>query len=185
MITTNQFKSGVVIRWNNELYQVLEFQHVKMQQRAPIMKTKMKNLKTGNTLEQSFRAGDKFESVHLERRSIQYLYHDGSVYHFMDIESFNGVAVDKTLLGDQALFLKEQDEVTGLYCDAKLVSIELPASVVLEVTQTDPGLRGDTAKGGTKLATLLTGAVVKVPLFINTGDRIKVDTRTTEYIERV
>ena len=184
MISTNEFKSGVVIRWNGDLYQILSYQHVKMQQRAPIVKTKMVKLKTGSAIEQSFRSGDKFDEVYLERKEIQYLYRDGATFHFMDTADYHDLTVSEAIVGENAKFMKENDNVTGVYCDNALVSIELPPSVVMKVNETEPGIRGDTAKSGNKPATLETGAVVRVPLFVNPGDMIKIDTRTGNYIAR-
>ena len=184
MITTSQFKGGVIIKIDGNLLEILEYQLVKMQQRQPIVRTRMRNIRTGNVVEQAFRSGDKFEDVFLEDKTLQYLYKDGTRYNFMDTEAYHEVAVNATLLGDQANFLKENMEVVGRYCDEELVSIELPASVVLEVTETEPGVRGDTAKSGTKPAKVETGATVKVPLFVTVGDRIKVDTRNGQYLER-
>lgn len=184
MITANDFKNGVVIKWNDQLFQIIAFQHVKMQQRAPIVRTKMANLRTGSVLEQPFRSGDKFEDVFLERKEIQYLYDDGSLLHFMNTEDFQDVVISREMMKEQIQFLKDNDLVTGLYCDGGLLTVEMPASVKLKVTETLPGVRGDTAKAGTKQATLETGAVVKVPLFVNVGDLLKIDTRSGEYIER-
>ena len=184
MISTNQFKSGAVIKLNNDLCEILEFQLVKMQQRQPIVRTKLRNIRNGNVLEQAFRSGDKFEEAYLDQKPLQYLYRDENTFHFMDAQSYHELAVNASLLGDKANYLKENFEVLGKFCDEELITIELPASVILEVTQTDPGLRGDTAKGGTKLAKIETGASIKVPLFVSTGDKVKVDTRTGEYLER-
>ena len=184
MVSTSEFKSGLVIKYNNDLYEIIEFQLVKMQQRQPIVRTKLKSITNGNVLEQPFRSGEKFEEIYLEDRPIQYLYNDGEKYHFMDSQSFNEVVILAKTLGEQANFLQENMEVTGRYNDDKLILVELPASVVLEVKQTDPGLRGDTAKSGSKPAKVETGATVKVPLFVNTGDKIRVDTRTGQYLER-
>ncbi len=185
MISTNQFKSGVIIKHNNEMCEILEFQLVKMQQRQPIVRTKLKNIKTGSVLEQAFRSGDKFEEVYLEDRPIQYLYSEGKKYHFMDSVSYHEIVVDASLLGDQVNFLKDNSDVTGRFSDEELLSVELPPSVVLAVTETEPGVRGDTAKSGTKPAKVETGASIKVPLFVSSGDKVRVDTRTGQYLERV
>lgn len=185
MISTSEFKSGVVIKFDNQLFQILDFQLVKMQQRQPIVSTKLRNLKTGNVLEQKFRSGEKFDEVFLEDKPIQYLYRDGDRFHFMDSESYHEVLITAELLGDKVNFLKENSEVIGRYCEDRLISVELPASVELAVTETEPGIRGDTAKSGTKPAKLETGATIKVPLFVSTGDSIRVDTRTGQYLERV
>lgn len=184
MITTSQFKTGVVIKYNNEYCEILEYQLVKMQQRQPIVRTKLRGLKSGNVLELPFRSGDKFEEAYLEQKPIQYLYRDGNRFHFMDMEAYHEVVVGEELLREKIQYMKENDEVTGRYCGDDLISVDLPSSVALEVVETEPGVRGDTAKSGTKPAKLETGAVVKVPLFVSTGDKIRVDTRTGDYVER-
>jgi len=184
VISTSQFKSGVIIKVNNDLCEIIEFQLVKMQQRQPIVSTKLKNIKTGNVVEQKFRSGDKFEDIFLEDKPIQYLYHEGNKYHFMDSESYHEVVVNAELLGEKVNFLRENSDVIGRYWDEELLSVELPPSVVLKVTETEPGIRGDTAKSGTKPAKVETGAAIKVPLFVNSGDQIRVDTRTGQYLER-
>ena len=183
MISTSEFKTGIVIKYENGLWEILEYQLVKMQQRQPIVRTKMRNIRTGSVLEQPFRSGDKFEELYLEEKTIQFLYRDGDRFHFMDA-TYNEITVPVKILGDQVNFLKENMEVQGRYGGDELIMVQLPASVALEVTQTDPGLRGDTAKSGTKPAKLETGATVKVPLFVNTGDKVRVDTRTGQYLER-
>ena len=184
MVSTSEFKSGMIIRYDNDLYEILEYQLVKMQQRQPIVRTKMRNVKNGNVLETPFRSGDKFEEMYVEMKPIQYLYQDGAKYYFMDNESYQEVIIGAKLLGDKANFLKENSEVTGKYCNEELVSVELPASVTLKIIETEPGVRGDTAKSGTKPAKIETGATVKVPLFVSVGDFIRVDTRTGQYLER-
>ena len=185
MISTSQFKSGVVIKFENDLVEILEYQLVKMQQRQPIVRTKMRNIRTGNVIEQAFRSGDKFEEVYLEEKPIQFLYREGDRFHFMDTESYHEVVVSKALLGDRVNFLKDNSDATGKFSDEELILIDLPASVVLVITETEPGIRGDTAKGGTKPAKVETGATIKVPLFVNQGDSVRVDTRTGQYLERV
>ena len=184
MVSTSEFRGGMVIKYENGLWEILEYQLVKMQQRQPIVRTKMRNIRTGNVLEQPFRSGDKFEEIYLEEKPIQYLYRDGDTFNFMDSQAYHEIKVSAAIVGDRANYLVENTEVSGRYCDDELISIELPSSVVLEVSQTDPGLRGDTAKSGTKLAKLESGATVKVPLFVNTGDKVRVDTRTGQYLER-
>lgn len=184
MISTSQFKNGVIIIYENQMCEVLEWQLVKMQQRQPIVRTRLRNIKTGNVVEVPFRSGDKFEDVYLEERSIQYLYHEGDRYHFMDSQTYHEVVVSRQMLGDQVDYLKDNSDVKGKFSDEELILVELPASVVLEITETEPGVRGDTAKSGTKPAKVETGAIVKVPLFVTTGDKIRVDTRTGEYLER-
>ena len=184
MISTSQFKSGLIIKIDNQMYEIVEWQLVKMQQRQPIVSTRLRNIKTGNILDQKFRSGEKFEEVYLEDKPIQYLYHEGNKYHFMDTEAYHEVVVSAELLGDNAYFLKDNCEAVGKFSGEEFISLELPASVVLTVSETEPGVRGDTAKSGTKPAKLETGATVKVPLFVNTGDQVRVDTRTGQYLER-
>ena len=155
-----------------------------MQQRQPIVRTRLRNIKSGHVLEQAFRSGDKFEEIYLEDRPIQYLYHEGVKYFFMDSESYHEIVVGETLLGDKTNFLKDNSDAVGRFSGDELISVELPASVVLKITETEPGVRGDTAKSGTKPATVETGAVIKVPLFVGMGDSIRGDTRTGQYLER-
>lgn len=184
MVTANEFKPGMVIRFNNILYQILTYQYMKMQQREPIVRTRMVNLKDGGTIEHPFRSSDKVEDVFVEKKEIQYLYEDGALLHFMNTSDYQDVVIGKEMIGDQIKYLKDNALLVGLYCDGELLTVELPPSVVLKVTSTEPGVRGDTAKAGTKPATLETGAVVKVPLFISADEMIKVDTRSGEYMER-
>ncbi|MBI4353490.1 MAG: elongation factor P [Candidatus Omnitrophica bacterium] len=184
MITTSQFSRGLIIKYEGQLFEILEFQLVKMQQRQPIVRTKLRNIKTGNVTEPAFRSGDKFEEIYLDEKPIQYLYRDGDRFYFMDTESYHEVIVSKELLGEKAGFLKENSEAAGKFSGEELLLVQLPSSVALKVAQTEPGIRGDTAKGGSKPAVLETGVTIKVPLFINTGDEVKVDTRTGEYVER-
>ena len=184
MVATSQFKIGMVIKHENQMCEILEYQLVKMQQRQPIVRTKLKNIRTGNVLEIPFRSGEKFDEVYLEDRPIQYQYRDGNKLHFMDTQSYNEVVIGAQVLGDQVNFLRENDEIIGRYSDEELILVELPSSVTLKVTETEPGVRGDTAKSGTKPAKVETGATIKVPLFVNGGDSIRVDTRTGQYLER-
>jgi len=184
VISTSDFKNGMVIRYEQGMYEIIDFQLVRMQQRQAIVRTRLKNIKTGSVLDQPFRSGERFEEIYLEDRPIQYLYSDGDKYNFMDNESYNEVMISASLLGGQTDYLKENMEVIGRYNGDELILVELPASVTLEVTQTEPGVRGDTAKSGTKPATVETGATIKVPLFVNTGDKIRVDTRNGQYLER-
>lgn len=184
MISTSDFKNGMVIRYEHGMYEIIDFQLVRMQQRQAIVRTRLKNIKTGNVLDQPFRSGERFEEIYLEDRPIQYLYNDGDRYNFMDNESYNEVMISASLLGEQVKYLKENMEVVGRYNGDELILVELPASVTLEVTQTEPGVRGDTAKSGTKPATVETGATINVPLFVKTGDKVRVDTRNGQYLER-
>ena len=184
MVSTSEFKSGMIIKYENGLWEILEYQLVKMQQRQPIVRTKMRNIRTGNVLEQPFRSGDKFEDIYLEEKPIQFLYREGDRFYFMDSTAYHEIIVSKATVGDKANYLKENSEAAGRYCDEELISVELPSSVTLSVTETEPGVRGDTAKSGTKPAKVETGATIKVPLFVNKGDNIRVDTRTGQYLER-
>ncbi len=184
MVSTSEFKTGLVIKYEGALVEIIEWQLVKMQQRQPIVRTKMRNIKTGNVLEQAFRSGDKFEEIYLEERAIQYLFHEGTRYHFMDTQSYAEVIVGAELLGEQVNYLKDQSEAVGRFNDEELILVELPPSVTLKIIETDPGLRGDTAKSGSKPAKVETGAMIKVPLFINPGEMVRVDTRTGQYLER-
>jgi elongation factor P len=184
VISTSEFKTGVIIKYENQMFEIVEWQLVKMQQRQPIVSTKLRNIKTGSVLDVKFRSGEKFEEVYLEQRPIQYQYHDGRHYHFMDTESYHEVVVDAALLGSRVDFLMDDMEATGKFAGEELLLVELPPSVVLKVVETEPGVRGDTAKSGTKPAKVETGATVKVPLFVSNGDRIRVDTRTGQYLER-
>lgn len=185
MITTSEFRKGAKIEYKGDPFEIVDFQHVKMGRGGAIVRTKMKSLKTGSVLEDTFRSGEKFESPQLEEKEMQYLYAEGEMHYFMDNETFEQVPITTAQLGDIKKFLKENMTVKVLnYRDVPL-TVELPTFVELLVAQTDPGFKGDTATGGTKPATMETGAVVKVPLHIVEGDRIKIDTRTSEYIERV
>ena len=184
MVSTSEFRAGMIIKYESGLWEILEYQLVKMQQRQPIVRTKIRNIRTGHVLEQPFRSGDKFEDLYLEDKPIQFLYREGDHFHFMDSVAYHEVVVNKAILGDKANFLLENNEVVGRYADEDLISVELPASVVLAISETEPGVRGDTAKSGTKPAKVETGATVKVPLFVNIGDKIRVDTRTGQYLER-
>jgi len=185
VISTSEFRKGVKIEYKGEPCEVIDFQHVKMGRGGAIVRTKLKSLKTGNVLEDTFRSGEKFETPHLEEKEMQYLYLDGDFHYFMDTESFEQVPLTASKLGDAKKFLKENMKVKILNYRGEPLTVELPTFVELTVAQTDPGFKGDTASGGSKPATLETGAVVKVPFHINEGDVIRIDTRTSEYIERV
>ena len=185
MITAGEFKNGVTFEMDDHIYQVVEFQHVKPGKGAAFVRTKLKDIVTGATIERTFSPTDKFPRAHIERKDMQYLYNDGNFYYFMDVETYEQIPLDAEMLGDALKFIKENMTVKVLFFKDGVFGIEPPNFVELEVVQTEPGLRGDTVTGSTKAATLETGAVVKVPLFINQGDVIKIDTRTGEYIERV
>lgn len=185
MITTSEFRKGAKIEYKGDPFEIVDFQHVKMGRGGAIVRTKMKSLKTGSIFEDTFRSGEKFESPQLEEKEMQYLYAEGEMHYFMDNETFEQVPITTAQLGEVKKFLKENMTVRVLNYREAPLTVELSTFVELLVAQTDPGFKGDTATGGTKPATLETGAVVKVPLHIVEGDRIKIDTRTSEYIERV
>ena len=186
MISTSDFRKGLKVEYKGEPCEIVDFQHVKMGRGGAIVRTKLKNLKTGAVLEETFRSGEKLERPGLEEKTMQYLYSQGDEFYFMDLETYEQIPLTPSLLGESKNFLKESMTVKILYHRDVPISVEVPTFVELVVTKTDPaGFRGDTASGGGKPATLETGAVVKVPFHINEGDVIKVDTRTSEYIERV
>lgn len=186
MITTAEFKTGMCIIHNNEIWQIIDFQHVKMQQRRPIVRTRLKNLSTGKVLEVTFSAGDKVEDVRVERRLFQFLYKDDSGYTFMDQTTYDQITVNANMVTSPGL-LKEGQAADILFeAEAdRPILVELPSFIILEVTYTEPGVRGDTANNVTKVAKVETGAEVFVPLFVNIGEKIKIDTRTGNYVERV
>ncbi|RME63110.1 MAG: elongation factor P [Nitrospirae bacterium] len=184
MISTNDFKRGTKIEYKGEPYEVLDFQHVKMGRGGAFVRTKMKSLLSGKIIEETLPAGEKYPKPDLEEKEMQYLYNQGGEYYFMDLETYEQLPMTEEQLGDKKLFLKENMNVYILYYRGNPIAVELPNTVELQVVETDPGVKGDTASGGTKPAKLETGAVVKVPLHINEGDIIKVDTRTGEYVER-
>ncbi|MDI6632431.1 MAG: elongation factor P [Bacillota bacterium] len=184
MISTNDFRTGLTIELDGDVYQVLEFLHVKPGKGSPFVRSKLRNLRTGAVIERTFNAGEKVPRAHLERRATQYLYNDGDNYYFMDMESFEQVPLGPRELGDAVKFLKENMEVFLLSYQDKVLGVELPNTVELQVVETTPGVKGDTAAGGSKPAKLETGLVVQVPLFIEEGDVLQIDTRTGEYLKR-
>lgn len=187
MATTADFRNGLVIVFNGELFTIIEFQHVKPGKGPAFVRTKLRNLKTGKVLPNTFTAGVKIDVQRVERRAFQFLYKEGNDYHFMNNETFEQTFLDGDIIGDPAMFLKEGQNVEMLiHAETEnILTVELPAYVELEVTYTEPGERGNTATNTLKDATVETGANVRVPLFINTGEIIKVDSRTGEYSERV
>ncbi|MBW7998343.1 MAG: elongation factor P [Candidatus Glassbacteria bacterium] len=184
MASTADFRNGMVIEIDGELLQIVEFQHVKPGKGGAFVRTKLKRVLRGAVLDKTFRAGEKVDEVRLENRTMQYLYPDGNLYYFMDNNSYEQFPVSADVIGDQVRYLKENIEVTGLFREDSLLMVELPFFVELEVTETDPGIKGDTVSGGTKPAKLESGVTVSVPLFIEVGQKIKVDRRTNEYLER-
>jgi elongation factor P len=185
MASTADFRNGLVLDIDGTLWAIVYFQHVKPGKGGAFVRTKLKNVLGGQVVERTFRAGEKVNTVRLLRRPVTYSYTDGQLYHFMDQETFEMIPISGDLIGaDQLRYLKENMECEGLVHDDRVIAVELPVFVELSVTRTDPGLRGDTAQGGTKPATLETGAVVQVPLFIEEGDVIRVDRREDKYLER-
>ena len=185
MASTADFRNGMTINLDGTLFTILWFQHHKPGKGNTVVRSKLRNVLTGAVLEKTFRAGERIDEVRLEHRPMTYSYTDGHFYHFMDSQSYEDIPLAGAVIGDDQLkYLKEGMEVDGLVHGDNVISVELPYFVVLTVTQTDPGVRGDTATGGTKPATLETGAVVQVPLFLNEGDVIRVDRREDKYMER-
>ncbi len=185
MISTADFKNGVIFEDEGSVYQVLWFQHHKPGKGGAVMRTKMRNVRTGSIIEKTFKSGEKFRDVALTRKKKQFLYIEGSNYTFMDSQTYDQISVSLQKLDGMEKFLKENVEVDALYLDEEFLGLDMPASVQLVVTQTVPGIKGDSVSNMTKPATLETGVEVTVPLFIKEGDTIKVDTRTGEYVERV
>ncbi|MBE6839645.1 MAG: elongation factor P [Ruminococcus sp.] len=184
MISAGDFRNGVTFEMDGNVVQVIEFQHVKPGKGAAFVRTKFKNVITGSVVERSFNPTEKFPTAFVERRDMQYSYNDGDLYYFMDMETYEQVPINASVLGDNFKFVKEEMECKILSYKGNVFGVEPPFFVELEVTETDPGFKGDTATNATKPATLETGAEVKVPLFIEQGDKIKIDTRTGEYMER-
>jgi elongation factor P len=183
--STADFRNGMTINMDGTLWTILFFQHHKPGKGNTVVRTKLRNVLTGSVLEKTFRAGDKIDEVRLEHRPMQYSYQDGDLYYFMDQQTYDSIPLARDVIGeDQLKYLKDGMECDGLVHGEKVISVELPFFVTLAVTETDPGVRGDTATGGTKPAKLETGAVVQVPLFLNEGDLIRVDRREDKYIER-
>jgi len=183
--TTNDLKNGLVLNLDGNLWAVVEFQHVKPGKGGAFVRTKLKNVLTGRVLDRTFNAGVKVETATVDRRDMQYLYLDGEDYVFMDQETYEQIPIPPSTMGEMANFLLEGQIANIATHEGVPLSVELPAAVALEITQTDPGLQGDRSTGGTKPATLETGFVIQVPLFIKTGERVKVDTRTGAYLSRV
>ena len=183
MISAGDFKNGLTFDMDGNVLQVVEFQHVKPGKGAAFVRAKVKNVITGTVIERTFNPTEKFPTAYVERRTMQYVYADGALYYFMDMETYEQIPIDESKLGDNFKFVKEEMEVKVLSYKGNVFGIEPPNFVELEVTQTDPGFKGNTATNATKPATLETGAEIKVPLFIEEGDKIRIDTRTVEYME--
>lgn len=184
MISVNDLRTGLTVEIDGTLYTVVEFLHVKPGKGAAFVRTKLKNLESGAVLERNFRAGERVNRAHIETKEMQYLYNSGDEYFFMDSRNYEQVALNKDVLDDGVLFLKDNMTIFVQFYQGRAIGVELPTFVELTVTQTDPGFKGDTATGGTKPATLETGLVVQVPLFVDQGEVIRVDTRTKEYLSR-
>ncbi len=184
MVSTNDFRTGLTIELDGDVYQVVEFQHVKPGKGAAFVRSKLRNLRTGAVVDKTFNAGEKMPKARIEHRETQYLYNDGEEYNFMDMESYDQFSMTKEQLADAIKFLKENMTITIMSYQERSIGVELPNVVELEVVDTAPGIKGDTASGGSKPATLETGYVVQVPFFINVGDVLQVDTRTGHYIKR-
>lgn len=185
MISAGDFRNGVTIELEGNIYQIIEFQHVKPGKGAAFVRTKLKNIKNGGVVEKTFRPTEKCPQARIDRKEMQYLYDDGDLYNFMDTESFEQIALNRDAVGDAMKFVKENEMVKMLSHNGNIFAVEPPLFVELEVTETEPGVKGDTATGATKPSTVETGATVYVPLFVNQGDVIKIDTRTGEYLSRV
>ena len=184
MVVAGDFKNGVTFEMDGNVFQVVEFQHVKPGKGAAFVRTKLKNVITGAVIEKTFSPTDKYENAYVERKDMQYLYNDGELYYFMDLETYEQLPLEESKLGDNFKFVKEEMLCKIISYKGNVFGVEPPMFVELEVADTEPGFKGDTATGASKPATLETGAQIKVPLFINIGDVLKIDTRTGEYLER-
>ncbi|MCI5586122.1 MAG: elongation factor P [Lachnospiraceae bacterium] len=185
MISAGDFRNGITIELDNNIFQIIEFQHVKPGKGAAFVRTKLKNIKSGGVVEKTFRPTEKCPQARIDRKDMQYLYSDGDLYHFMDQETFEQIALNEESIGDALKFVKENDICKVCSHNGSVFAIEPPLFVELEITETEPGFKGDTATGATKPAVVETGATVYVPLFVELGDKIKIDTRTGEYLSRV
>lgn len=185
MVSAGDFKNGLTIEIDGNIYQILEFQHVKPGKGAAFVRAKLRNVINGGAVERTFRPSEKFEKAHIERKDMQYLYQDGDLFNFMDVETYDQIALNSSVVGDSLKFVKENDTVKICSCKGVVFSIEPPITVELAIVETEPGFKGDTAQGATKPATVETGAVVYVPLFVESGDVLSIDTRTGEYLKRV
>ena len=185
MATTNDLKNGMVLNLDGQLWSVVWFQHHKPGKGGAVVRTKLKNVESGKTVDKTFNAGTKVETANVDKRTMQYLYNDGTSFVFMDVQTYDQIEVPPAVVGDAKNFMLENQEAIVASNDGRVLYVELPASVELQVTYTEPGLQGDRSTGGTKPATVETGATVQVPLFITTGERIKVDTRDSSYLGRI
>ena len=184
MISAGDFRNGITIEYDNNVYQIIEFQHVKPGKGAAFVRTKLKNIKNGGVVEKTFRPTEKCPQARIDRKDMQYLYNDGDMYIFMDVENYEQLSLSQDAIGDALKFVKENDMCKICSHNGSVFSVEPPMFVELEITETEPGFKGDTATGASKPAIVETGAQVMVPLFVNQGDKIKIDTRTGEYLSR-
>ncbi|MCL2171341.1 MAG: elongation factor P [Defluviitaleaceae bacterium] len=185
MISAGEFRNGITLEYNGQLYTIIEFQHVKPGKGAAFVRSKLKNIITGSVLEETFRPTEKMPRAHIERRDMQYLYKDDDLFHFMDAESFEQMALNSAEVGDSLKYVRENDTVKFMSHNGKVFGIEPGLFAELKVVETEPGFAGNTAQGVTKPATVETGAIIAVPLFVNIGDIVKIDSRTDEYLGRV
>ena len=185
MISAGDFRNGITLEIEGAIFQIVEFQHVKPGKGAAFVRTKLKNIINGGVVERTFRPTEKFPQARIDRKDMQYLYSDGDLFHFMDVESYEQIALNEDTIGDALKFVKENDMCKVCSHNGSVFAIEPPLFVELDITETEPGFKGDTATGATKPATVETGATVYVPLFVEIGDKIKIDTRTGEYLSRV
>ena len=185
MITAGDFRKGVTVEWDNGVWVIVDFQHVKPGKGAAFVRTKIKNIMTGAVVERTFNPTDKMPRAHIETKEMQYLYNDGELYYFMDTETYEQLPLNKSEVEDVIQFVKENENVSVRFFKGKAFSVEAPNFVEMEIVDTEPGFKGDTASNTTKPATTETGYVVSVPLFINVGDRVRIDTRTGDYMERM
>ena len=185
MNSAGDFKNGVTVEIDGNIYQILEFQHVKPGKGAAFVRTKLKNIISGGVVEKTFRPTEKFPKAHIDRKDMQYLYRDGDLFNFMDVETYDQIALNEDVVGDSLKFVKENEVVKICSHNGNVFSVEPPLFVELAITETEPGFKGDTAQGATKPATVETGAIVMVPLFVEQGDVLKIDTRSGEYLSRV
>ncbi|MDD3612777.1 MAG: elongation factor P [Caldicoprobacterales bacterium] len=185
MISAGDFRKGITVEMDNSVFTIVDFQHVKPGKGSPFVRTKLKNIVTGGIIEKTFSPSEKLPRAHIERKEMQYLYNDGELYYFMDTENYEQIPLNYSQVEEAIVYVKENTNVIIKFYKGAAFSVEAPNFVELEVTETEPGFKGDTATGATKPATLETGAVVHVPLFVNIGDIVRIDTRTDEYMERV
>lgn len=184
-ISTADFKNGMGLKIKDKIYTIVEFQHVKPGKGGAFVRYKIRDLKSGRVIDQTCNAGTKFENVQLITREMQYLYNDGTAYYFMDPNTYEQIPVDTSFIGDNSVWFKENDTCQLLYADTDLIGVQPPMFIEATITKTDPGFKGDTVQGGTKPATIETGAQIQVPMYLNEGEQVKVDTRTGKFVSRV